>query len=161
MPTLTEYTIRSVNELRTCLEDYTAHDGQGLPGNGGDEVGDLQKLDRLGRLMAQNRLIDLGMRRLLRSERLHWKVLNLYYRHGMWAERRGWLAPARVLGMPAPVCFPDVRCRIPGDDRMHLSFCSRGQECEMWKRRFEEHLDRAVESLFHAINERSERTVDS
>lgn len=152
---------RNTTELRHVLEDYTAlEQDQYVPGDGGDEVGEVTKQDRLGRLMAQNRAIDAGMRRLFwGGERAAWRLLRQYYLSGAWAERGGWVIPARSAGVPVPACLRYQRCYLPGDDLQDRGFCSNGgQECERHYARFEEASAAAIAALFDALSVRSEGT---
>jgi hypothetical protein len=148
-----DWTFYSVEEVQTALEDYDAliHD-QAVLGDGGDQIGDPQRKDRLYRLMARNRLIDQGMRTLAWDDRPAWRVIRLYYLQGSWSERWGWLAAARAAGLDIPVCLRGVySCAIPGDHRggeRKPKTCPQGDRCVRGYERFnQEVLPRAIRCL--------------
>lgn len=150
------WTIRSPAELRCALEDYTTlADAQPVPGDGGDQVGDLQTKDRLYRLLAQNQAIDGGMKALLWTDRIAWRVLNQFYRQGLHVERWGWMVPAKGAGLPVPVCLRGVfACGIPGDHRYGSNKpkdCPHGAVCRESAAAFGEVLTAAIEHLFTLI----------
>lgn len=156
-----QWQFTSPRALQRSLEEYTEYFmAQGAPPAGGDV--DPTKRDRAYRIYCQNQEIDRGMRDILWTNRSAWRMLNLYYRQGFCTERRGWIAPARAIGIPVPVCFGgDTRCQVPGDDRLALKLCDRGRECTHYRRQFEERLMGAILALFAAIEARYGRTVDA
>lgn len=161
------WAIYSIQELAVALEDYDALvRDQAVPGDGGDQVSDPQRKDRLYRLMARNRLIDQGMRTLAWDDRPAWRVIRLYYLQGSWSERWGWLAAARVAGLDVPVCLRGIySCAIPGDHRggeHRPKTCTQGNRCAQSYERFtQEVLPQAVRRLAVHIGDAQGVPIDT
>lgn len=126
-------------ELERALEEYAVfQDGTKVRRYGAPEAtGSAPGADyehQWERVMRQNTEIDRRMERLLRREHrcyapLCWRVLDLYYRHGLCYENRGWEIAAARIG-------------LPHGDR------------ELDRRHFEKLVDIAVDQLWRAHSDR-------
>lgn len=137
------------HELRAALEEYTEYIlAQGAPPDNGDP--DPTKKDRAWRIYAQNREIDRRMKRLEGTVPHWWRLIDSYYRQGLWGEFRGWTKTGRLIGLTIPQCPGPVRCLIPGDDRLDLPTCRVGRHCQWDRDTFEVQLSLALTALLHA-----------
>lgn len=180
-----------MGELRRALEEYTSfQEGVKLRryGHSGlrmatDELGrpivdehghelmvpdpdpeiDPEKLAELEMCKARIRSeIDHSMEALRRQYPHLWGLIDVYYRHGLSLEPRGWLIPAIKYGIHQGRCPDGVRCPAsPGDNREDLSECKRAhkQHCFWDRDTFERQLTCAVRALFRAHKVRSRRTA--
>jgi hypothetical protein len=110
------------------------------------------KLDKRGRIYAQNRVIDRAMRDIKREHHADWDLLHAYYRMECWKDvNRGWHMVAKMLKWDIPECILWQRCRTANDHRYALALCENGGDCPALKDRFTDANIKALHVLFRAV----------
>jgi hypothetical protein len=151
----------SAADLEKALEEY--HGRKDIAAGDGQDDGDKENSrDTEGRIYAQNLVIDRGLIDLLAAKRVRdFALLHRYYRQlgvhrePRWAESRGWVGVARMLGIRVPPCSGSgYRCRVAADKRQEIELCPSGRSCLVHKDRFEELRTIALCSLLHSIQRR-------
>jgi hypothetical protein len=159
---LQPWTFANPGALRHALEEYTALLNESLVQQYGEKDGGDETDSSYERtIWRQRSAIDRGMDVLEETRPTWYRLIDMYYRHGLSADQKGWLIPMTRLGLRRAKCPPMMRCAIPRgeeyeDRRLELPKCRCMVDlhCQWDWDTFQGQLSRAIEALFRAIRDR-------
>jgi len=169
---LKPWTFPNAQELQQALAEYTALlDGLLVQRYGprterGEEPPTPQDVAEYERTVWRQRsTIDLAMEELEPKSPTWHRLIDMYYRHGLSMDPKGWLLPMTRLGYRTDKCPSLVRCSIPRgeeyeDNRLEMPKCRQmiANHCQWNWSTFQVQVTKATEALYLAIGDRAGRT---